>query len=125
MAKKAKLALYKSLLEIPHTELTGTEINLLANLTNDDEIQAHLEKNKKDVSIINEKIKELENAAEKKKQSIYNICFRRAGVGILFYDEEQMKDVSDWHNALYIDSYYTDLETAINAEITRLKGEKI
>ncbi len=75
------------------------------------------------MSIINEKIKELENIAEKKGQSIYNICFRRAGVGILFYDEGRIKDISSWRDGLYVDSYYSDLETAINAEITRLKGE--
>lgn len=123
MAKKSKISLYKCLLEIPHTELTDCEIDMMAILAKDNEVQDHLEKKKKDTNIINEKIKELESAAVKKKQTIYNICFRRAGVGILFYDEERMKDVSDWHNALYIDSYYTDLETAINAEITRLKGD--
>ena len=76
------------------------------------------------MGLINDKIKELEDVAEKKHQTIYEICFRRAGVGIVFYDDERVKNMVNWKNGLYVDSYHKDLETAIDAEISRLSKEE-
>lgn len=47
--KEAKLYLYKSLLKIPHTELTDNEIAITCILAKDDEIQDHLEERKKKI----------------------------------------------------------------------------
>ena len=59
----------------------------------------------------------------RKRKTIYNILFRNAGGGFLFYYPE--KDLQDtplsYERALSIDEYYGTFEEAVNAEYKRLK----
>ncbi|MGD2072886.1 MAG: hypothetical protein PVG65_05310 [Candidatus Thorarchaeota archaeon] len=120
--RKTKLSLYEILLAKSHTELTENEVNLMHFLAKDPEIQDHLLK-KRDSDLINMKIKELEKVAAKNGLVVYNICFRNAGVAIMFYDDKLKQKGNEWQDGLYIDAYHKDIGSAINAEISRLKGE--
>lgn len=62
----------------------------------------------------------LKLAAEGKGHILYNICFRVAGVGIMWHEPRRQKSEKDWRSGLYVDRYYDDLETAIKAEVKRL-----
>lgn len=70
-----------------------------------------------------EKLKAIEE-----KKVIYNICYRVAGVGIMFYDESRLNGAEGpgralydgWEKGLYVDKYYPTFEQAVDAEYARL-----
>jgi hypothetical protein len=49
---------------------------------------------------------------------IYNICYRNAGVGFMFYEEPRS---TRWEDGLVVYAYYPTLEEAVDAEFLRLK----
>lgn len=67
----------------------------------------------------------LKNKAEEKGFVLYDICFRNAGVGIMFFDENgggsDYPPRSNWKNYLFIDKYYDTLREAIVFETERFE----
>lgn len=55
--------------------------------------------------------------------TIYNICFRRAGVGIMWCDQGKLTEFGEknYERALFIAMYYPTLSKAVDGEISRLK----
>ena len=64
------------------------------------------------------KILEKLRAIEKSKV-IYNICFRNAGVGFMFYDERLVKN-NDFKTGLTLEHYYPTFTKAVREEYKRL-----
>ena len=62
-----------------------------------------------------------------KTECLYEICYRRAGVGFLFYKPpttEAYLDVplpKDWKKYLVVDGYYKTFEEAVRGEWKKLK----
>jgi hypothetical protein len=62
--------------------------------------------------------------AVSKKHILYNICFRRAGVAIMWSDEARQKSPKDWNSALYIETYYPSIQDAVDGELKRIREMK-
>ena len=60
------------------------------------------------------------SVGDHRKHALYNICFRRAGVGIQWWDPLKAKSKKEWQTGLYIKQYHKDLKTAVLAETERL-----
>lgn len=82
----------------------------------------------------------------KESKCLYNICFRKAGVGLQFYDQsrilepvfekafkselvkksglDKVVNLSNWREGLVIDRYYSTLKEAIEAEYKKLELNK-
>jgi hypothetical protein len=75
---------------------------------------------------LNETIGELKRVATRSGHVLYNICYRGAGVGIMWSNESRIKDRpitgSNYKEALYIEKYYPTLADAIKNEIKRLES---
>jgi hypothetical protein len=54
---------------------------------------------------------------------IYNICFRTAGVAIMWCDREKLLQVGpeNYKDALFVNHYYSTLRQAIQAELEKLE----
>ena len=63
---------------------------------------------------------ELETEANKSGESIYNICRRKAGWAIQWYDEKRQGDSDKWKDGLIIYRYYDTLEEMVKGELERL-----
>lgn len=75
---------------------------------------------------IEELMKILEQVAYELKYTLYDICFRAAGVGIMWFDETK-RDLagnpkSDWKVGLGIHRYHKDLRSALEGELDRLRA---
>lgn len=59
--------------------------------------------------------------------TIYNICFRVAGVAIMWCDQEKLLQVGPKNHelALFVDHYYPTLRQAIKAELKRLEKKNL
>lgn len=68
----------------------------------------------------NDKIGELTEAGAKVGFVLYNFCFRKVGVGIMWYDESRHVSPEDWRKGLLIEKYYDSFGEAIDSEIKRL-----
>lgn len=75
---------------------------------------------------IEELMKILEQVAYERKYTLYDICFRAAGVGIQWFDENKRDQAgtpkSDWKVGLGINKYYKDLRSALEGELDRLRA---
>jgi hypothetical protein len=77
-----------------------------------------------DMSDLEERLDKLQERAH-----VHDICFRNAGVGILFYEgpdyygDDKPERPSDWRkHFLHVYKYYPTLREAIEAEHKRLDG---
>jgi hypothetical protein len=61
-------------------------------------------------------------AADANGLIIYNICFRTAGVGIMWCDHEKLAKVgqANYKDSLFVKHYYPTLRKAVEAELKRL-----
>jgi len=99
----------------------------------------HIDPSPEYISIIDTIIQEFEYLADKKGLVVYNIAFRNAGVGIVFFHSEKagrmpnitsLKDwrewgitVSEWYKkGLVVYKYYPTLSKAIEEETKRLRS---
>jgi len=75
---------------------------------------------------LNESIDELKRIGARVGHVLYNICYRGAGVGIMWSDESRLKGEpltgSNYKEALYIERYFPSLTIAIESEIKRLEN---
>jgi hypothetical protein len=75
---------------------------------------------------LNESINELRKIGLRAGQILYNICYRGAGVGIMWSDESRLRGKPltghNYKEVLYIESYYSSLAIAIESEIKRFKN---
>lgn len=60
-----------------------------------------------------------------KARTIYNISYRNAGVGFLFYNPTKVypggSKNEEWRKSLTVDRYYDTFEQAVKAEFDRLE----
>jgi hypothetical protein len=54
--------------------------------------------------------------------NIYEICYRNAGVGIIFY-YGILPPPDDWRSKLSVERYYDSFEEAIGGEYDRISGK--
>ena len=61
--------------------------------------------------------------AESLNLTIHDICFRRAGVGIMWCDQVKLEELGEknYKQALFIVQYYPTLSKAVDGELSRLK----
>ena len=74
---------------------------------------------------LNKKLIELCQLGIEANHILYNICFRPAGIGIMWSDpsklEGQPQTAHNYKKTLYIDKYYSTIVDAVEYEIKRLK----
>jgi hypothetical protein len=65
------------------------------------------------------------DAAAANGLTIYDICFRRAGVAIMWCDNEKLLKVGDanYKHSLFVDHFYPTLRKAVEGELKRLKKQ--
>lgn len=63
---------------------------------------------------------ELRELAESKGETLYNICFRNAGVGFMWFDQKKA-GAGSYKKGLYVDKYYDTIEEATVEETKRFK----
>ena len=68
--------------------------------------------------------KRLVSVAESKGFTIHDICFRVAGVGVLWCDQKRLNELGNarYKESLVVYRYYPTLRKAVEAEIKRVKA---
>jgi hypothetical protein len=59
---------------------------------------------------------------ERLRLTVYNICFRRAGVGIMWCDHKKLEECGEgnYNQSLFVVRYYPTLRKAVDGEYERL-----
>lgn len=69
---------------------------------------------------MNDLFNTLIDLAEDNNAVLYNICFRNAGVGFQWYEENT--ENKTWKDGLVVHAYYPSLAEAMEGEFIRLQG---